>query len=353
MQRAETPTHERGPSRAILVVGAGVIGQRHVEAIERSDAAHVCALADPSEAADAFAREMGYGCVSSLADGLALRPDGVVLATPNAAHEAGALACIAAGVPVLIEKPISTDVASARRIAAAVSAGGVPALVGHHRRHNPLVAAAKARITAGDLGRIVAVHAQCWFLKPDDYFDVAWRREPGAGPVLVNLIHDIDLLQHLCGPIVGVRAYQSNHARGFANEDTAVAVVRFESGALGTLSVSDAAVSPWSWEMTAGENPAYPRTSEGCYRIAGTRGALDLPSGAVWSHPEEASWMAPITRTIAPTPRGDPLVRQIEHFAALIAGEGEPLVSVEDGLRALAVVEAMARAAASDTEVTL
>ncbi len=353
MQGRKTPTQERGLSRAILVVGAGLIGRRHVDAIERSEAAHVSALADPSGAAAAFAREKGYACAPSLADGLSLRPDGVVLATPNAAHETGALECIAAGVPVLIEKPVATNVAATRRIAAAVSASGVPALVGHHRRHNPLIAAAKGRIEAGDLGRILAVHAQCWFLKPDDYFDVAWRRKPGAGPVLVNLIHDIDLLQHLCGPIVGVRAYRSSVARGFANEDTAVAVIRFGSGALGTLSVSDAVVSPWSWEMTAGENPAYPRTLEGCYRIAGSAGALDLPSGALWSHPGEASWMAPITRSLAPTPQGDPLVRQIDHFAAVIRGEVDPLVSVHDGLRALAVVEAMATSAASDTEVTL
>ncbi|MEM7568025.1 MAG: Gfo/Idh/MocA family oxidoreductase, partial [Pseudomonadota bacterium] len=310
-------------------------------------------IVDPSPDARRFAEDAGYTCFPDLGACLATRPAGVILATPNVAHEAGALVCIKAGIPVLVEKPIAHDGAAAKRIEDAASRAGVPVLVGHHRRHNPLIAQAKAQIEEGALGQIVVVNAQCWFAKPADYFDVAWRREPGAGPLLVNLIHDVDLLQHLCGPIASVRAYRASTVRGYANEDTAVGVLRFEGGALGTVSVSDAAVSPWSWEMTAGEDPAFPQTGESAYQIAGTKGALDLPKGAVWRYTGTPSWKAPIDRTVAPTPQGESLVRQIAHFAAVIAGDAEPLVTAEDGRRALAVIEALIRASDTGEEVTV
>ena len=78
----------------------------------------------------------------------------------------------------------------------------------------------------------------------------------GAGPVLVNLIHDIDLLRFLCGPITSVRALMSNAVRRNPVEETAGILLGFASGAIGTVTVSDAVPAPWSWELTAGENPA-------------------------------------------------------------------------------------------------
>ncbi|WP_264839338.1 Gfo/Idh/MocA family oxidoreductase, partial [Klebsiella pneumoniae] len=70
--------------------------------------------------------------------------------------------------------------------------------------------------------------------KPDEYFNIAWRREPGAGPLLVNLVHDIDLMRYLFGEIDQVQAFTSHAVRRFANEDSAVVNLRFASGALGS-----------------------------------------------------------------------------------------------------------------------
>ncbi len=123
--------------------------------------------------------------------------------------------------------------------------------------------AASEIVASGRLGRIVAVSALFWLYKPDDYFDMPWRREPGAGPVFLNLIHDVDNLRALLGEVVSVQAVESNTVRGHPVEDTAAIILQFASGALATISVCDTAVAPWSWEMTTGENPAYPRGRRG------------------------------------------------------------------------------------------
>ncbi|MEO1105088.1 MAG: Gfo/Idh/MocA family oxidoreductase, partial [Pseudomonadota bacterium] len=203
---------------------------------------------------------------------------------------------------------------------------------------------------AGELGEVVSVHVSAWLMKPGDYFDVAWRRATGGGPILINLIHDIDLLRHLVGDVVEVTALSGNAVRGFEVEDTAAVALRFACGALGTLSLTDAVPAPWSWELTAGENPAYPVTNAVAGMIGGTEGSLEIPSGALWSQ-RERSWWAPMSRTQRPREREDPLVAQIEHFVDVIRGEAEPLVSGLDGLKAVAIVEAIQASAASGRAV--
>lgn len=338
----------------LAVVGAGLIGKRHVQAIRASSSATLAAIVDPLDAARGLAEALAVPWCASLRDLIAQdRPDGVVLATPNQAHVDGALACVAAGLPVLVEKPLATDPREARHLVDAAEAASVPLLTGHHRRHNPLVAAAKAAIEAGELGTVVAAHAMVWLMKPDDYFDVAWRREPGGGPIYLNLIHDVDLLRHLVGEIVSVTALESRAVRGHDVEDTAVILLAFASGALGTVNLSDTIAAPWSWELTAGENPAYPRTDEACYLIGGTHGALELPNNRLWHHPGGRSWWAPISARSAPMAAGDPLVRQIEQFVAVIRGAEPPLVSGREGLRALEVVEAIKASAVGGGSVVL
>ncbi|MCA1371958.1 gfo/Idh/MocA family oxidoreductase, partial [Bradyrhizobium sp. BRP14] len=127
------------------------------------------------------------------------------------------------------------------------------------------IKSAREAVTNGKLGQLTAVVGLWLLRKPDDYFEVAWRREAGGGPLLINLIHDIDNLRFICGEIVEVQALTSNKVRGFAVEDTAALLLRFANGALGTVTVSDATPAPWSWELSSGENPAYPRQDQPCY----------------------------------------------------------------------------------------
>jgi predicted dehydrogenase len=330
----------------LAVVGVGLIGRRHVEAIGQSAGARVAALVDPSPAAADLAAGLGvpwWPALDAMPDGVA---DGVILATPNVLHVEGGLACIARRLPVLVEKPLATDLDCAARLVEAAEAAGVPLAVGHHRRHNPLVAAARALLDAGAIGRPVAVQAQFWLQKPPEYFAIGWRREPGAGPVLLNAIHDIDLLRHLVGEVAAVQATLSHAARGHAVEDTAVVLLTFANGALGTVSITDAVPAPWSWELGAGENRAYPAAGQPCCLIGGTAASLELPSLRLWRHEGPRGWWSPLSATVAPAPAGDPILRQVEQFAEVIRDGVAPLVPGREGLRTLAVVEAIGRAAA-------
>jgi predicted dehydrogenase len=336
------------------VAGAGLIGKRHIDAIVQCSEADLAGVVDPESAAAAYAASLGanrYECISEMLAND--RPDGVIVATPNQLHVEHGLACIEAGIPVLIEKPISSDARSAERLVREAEATGVPLLVGHHRRHNPIIKSAKARISSGAIGEIVAVHGICWLYKPDDYFEVNWRTLAGAGPVFINLIHDIDLLRHLCGEVRTVQAFESNRVRGHQVEDTAAIIMELESGALATVTVSDTIVAPWSWELTAGENPAYPKTGQSCYLIGGTHGSLEIPGSTMWTNPSQRSWWEPINSESSKVDDQDPLRLQLSHFCRVISRSEKPLVSGLEGLRTLQVIEAIKSAAASGRSVHL
>ncbi|MEY2926732.1 MAG: hypothetical protein RL367_1209 [Pseudomonadota bacterium] len=338
----------------IAVVGAGTIGRRHVTYLDASKSAELSAVVDPTEAAKAFALTAGVPWFADLDTLLATqRPDGLIVATPNPLHHSNARDAIKAGVPVLVEKPLADTIEAAEAIVAAAAASHVPVLTGHHRRHSATLQKAKTIIDEGIIGRVVAVHATCWFYKPDAYFDVTWRREAGSGPVLINLIHDVDNLRYLLGEVVAVQAVEANFIRGFAVEDSCVILLHFASGALGTMTVSDAIVAPWSWELTSGENCDYHQTSQNCYMIGGSHGSLALPSLEVWSNTGERSWNQPVEVERAGIDCGDPLARQIAHFCAVIQGNETPVCSASDGLGSLKVISAIKQAAASGTMVRL
>lgn len=336
----------------LAVMGAGLIGRRHIGHIQAEACAELAAIVDPTPEAQAFAAGLGVPCYASFADMAAvMRPEGVVVATPNALHVDHGLECVMAGLPVLVEKPIAPDVDSAARLVEAAERAGVPLLVGHHRRHNPVVARAKQVLDAGQLGTVVAAHASCWFHKPDSYFDAAWRREEGAGPVFLNLVHDVDLLRHLVGPVVSVQAMESSAQRGFAVEDTATVLLRFANGALGTVTVSDTVAAPWSWELTSGENSAYSHTPESSLWIGGTHGSLTVPALDLWRHDGEPDWWNPIAADRVEAPVADPLALQIQNLSAVIRATAVPVVTGRDGLDTLRVIAAIKQAAATGRTV--
>ncbi|WP_299607688.1 Gfo/Idh/MocA family oxidoreductase [uncultured Tateyamaria sp.] len=331
----------------IGVAGVGLIGRQHLDAIERARNVTVSGVFDP-----ALEEDVHWPVAKSLAQ-LAEGSDGVILAVPNHLHGEVALALIDADCPILIEKPLTPTASEGLAVCEAAERSGVPILVGHHRRHNPLVAKAREIIQGGTLGSVTTVQGTCWLPKPDSYYQQSWRQKEGAGPLLINLIHDIDLLMYLCGPIAQVQAMESNAVRRADIEEVTVATLRFASGALGTVNLSDVAAGPWSWELTAGENPAYPKTDQSSYLIGGTKGALSLPNLSVWTQEDGPDWWAPMHQTRVPLPLSDPLKDQVEHFADVIRGKASPLVSGLDGLRAVQVIDAIKQAAESGQLVSV
>lgn len=333
----------------IAVAGAGLIGRRHIELIQANTTCQLCALVDPAPAAAALAAAAGVPLYPSLQQLFAeQRPDGVILATPNALHVEGALACVEQGVAALIEKPVAHSLAEGKRLLAIAEQCGAKLLVGHHRAHSAILDKAREVIAEGLLGNLVAVMGSALFYKPDDYFDAApWRRQAGGGPVLINMIHEIGNLRSLCGEIVAVQAQASNATRGFAVEDSVAISLRFASGALGTFLLSDSAACARSWEQTARENLDYPSyADEDCYVIAGTRGSLSIPTMRLkyYERSEERSWWKPFNTAVAPLEHVDPLQRQLAHFCQVIRDQAQPLVTVRDGLRNLQIVEAIRQA---------
>jgi predicted dehydrogenase len=334
----------------IAVAGAGLIGAAHMARAQASPTCALVAVVDPAPAAGKAAAQAGVPLYPTL-DALfaAAKVDGVVVASPNRFHVEHALRCIDEGVGVLLEKPVADTVAEAERLAEAVEAKDARVIVGHHRAHSPIMARAKAVIDAGRLGRIVAVMGSAVFFKPDHYFeDGPWRREPGGGPILINMIHEVHNLRMLCGEIVAVQAFASNAVRGFAVEDTVAINLRFDSGALGTFMLSDTAACPRSWEQTSQENKAYASCAdEDCYVVAGTFGSLSVPTMRLrtYAKAEDRSWWKPFAVGVADLVREDPLTLQMEHFGAVIRGTARPLVTVRDGLANLRVTEAIAESA--------
>ena len=342
----------------IAVAGAGLIGQAHVRVALKSATVALSAIVDPAPAARDVAEAAGVPLYVSLAALFAKdKPDGVVLATPNALHVPQALQCIAAGAAVLLEKPIAPTLAEGEILVRAVDQAKARLLIGHHRAHSPIMVKARQVIDSGVLGRLVAVTGSAMFFKPDRYFDDGpWRREPGGGPILLNMIHEVHNLRMLCGEVVAVQAFTSNTVRGFAVEDTAAINLRFANGVLGSFLLSDTAASARSWEQTSQENKDFPSyDDEDCYVIAGTHGSLAIPTMRLKTYPRavDRSWWKPFEVGAVEMAREDPIQRQMEHFGAVVRGEAAPLVSARDGLANLRVTEAIVAAAQSGSTVHL
>ena len=325
---------------------------RHLELAHAEPECEIVAVADPTETAAAAAERHRARHYRDFGELLAReRLDAAIVATPNDTHAPIGIACAEHRLPVLVEKPITDTVASGRALLDAIARHDVPLAVGHHRRFDPAIAIAREVIESGGIGRLVAVECLWAMRKHDAYFDTQWRRtRPGGGTALINLIHDVDLLRHLCGDIARVYAEGGAQMRGLGVEDTVAITLRFTNGAVGTLLASDAAPSPWGWELGTGENPLIPPTGRNCYRFLGTEGSLALPRLELWRHDDgvPASWRESIrARTLAAGPRSA-LKDQLRHFCGVVRGAHAPLVSGEDGLRTLgttlAIIEAMDQA---------
>lgn len=338
----------------IALIGAGQIGRMHAERALLGTDVRVAAVCDPGPAAAELGARLGvphFADVQALLDQVPVRA--ALVASPNQAHADAALACIRKRVTVLVEKPITDTVAEGERLCAAAETAGVPVLVGHQRRHSLMMRRARQLIEGGLLGRPVSVHAMAVWLKPDPYFDVAWRRHPGGGPVLINLIHDIDMLRWLVGEIVEVQAIVSNAQRGFPVEDTAAIALRFANGALGTMGVTDAAVAPWNWDLAAGEAAHYPQQDIDSHFFSGTEASLTLPRLNVYRYRDRRGWHEELTQERTIVHRADPYLEQLRHLRAVAEGREAPVCAGRDGLRTLQATLAVLEAARTRAPVVL
>jgi len=328
----------------MAVLGAGLVGRKHIKTIlSLPQVAELAAVTDPMT--DPAALELGgaqwFRDEKQMLD--QIKPEAVIIATPNALHAGHGALCCARGIHFLVEKPVTATLNEAAELVRAVQESGVKTLVGHHRRYLSVVQEAKRLISQGALGDLVAASVIWSTRKPDDYFKVEWRTQTGGGPLLINAIHEIDLLRYLCGDIRSISGVKSNARRGFAVEDTAAALFEFANGCLGTLICSDAGFSPWTIEQGSGENPMFPGSGQSAYRLTGTKGSLELPVLRLWTAqaPGDIGWDRPIVRKAIDTPYHDPFQAQLSHFQRLIRLDETPVVPVVEGARTLAATLAV------------
>lgn len=312
--------------KRILVVGGGLIGIRHVDAVQAHPGCALVGLADPDlSIAPDIPR---FSDMSDVPDPV----DGVIIATPTDLHARHGADAAARGWHMLIEKPVAGDLTSARTLSDAVQHGGVGSLVGHHRRYHAAVRQLKTMIEEGAIGRVVCANLIWAMRKPDDYFAGNWRAA-GGSPVMINLVHDIDILRFVVGEIVSVTALRGAGLRGQSRIESGAVALAFENGATGTISFADTSPSPWGFEAGTGENPNIGTTGQDMMWIMGTDGAISFPSMTLWSGTEwgQAAQQVPVQKAENAKP---PLAAQLDHFLDVIDG-ATPLIDVADATRTL------------------
>ncbi|HEX4042660.1 MAG TPA: Gfo/Idh/MocA family oxidoreductase [Xanthobacteraceae bacterium] len=236
------------------IVGLGRWGRALVNAVagNSDDIRFVCAATRTRESAEGFCRERGIALVAGYEDILqAPDIDAVVLATPHSLHEPQALAAIAANKHVFVEKPLTLDLESARRVAEAARQAGLVLAVGFTRRFHPAIAELRARLRDGRLGTMVAMVAQhttstAQFVAADN-----WRasaEEAPAGAFTAVGVHSLDHMVEFGGRVRDVRCITARNYPG-PSDDTTTVMLRFESGATGLLFCSVA--TPTNFEFTA------------------------------------------------------------------------------------------------------
>lgn len=332
-----------------LLSGPGLIGRQHARLIQvRPDCELAAIVAPEVEENRSFAVANSAQFYTDVSDALASEKiDAAIISSPNTFHYDQVIACISRGIPTLVEKPMTDEIGTAARLADTVERSGVPVLVGHHRHYSPLLDVATGFLQSERFGRLVALQGSALFYKPDQYFrDGPWRTIMGGGPILINLIHEIGLMRTFGGEIATVQAMASHNVRNFEVEDTVSISLSFRNGALGTFLLSDTAASSKSWEMTSGENAAYPCfPRDNCYHFAGTNGALDFPSmqARVYGAEADRSWWKPFKEFTLDFERLNPLERQLDHFIEVVRDGAVPRVSAHDGYLNMLVVQAIRR----------
>jgi predicted dehydrogenase len=258
------------------LVGAGGVGARHARVLSGFGDVELSGLWDADAgAAAALADAVGASVAAGL-DGLLGRGlDAVWLCVPPFAHGDLELAVVRADLPFLVEKPLAADLPVAERVAAAVAAAGLPTATGYHWRHLDTVGRARDAL-AGTTVRLV--DARWWGTTPPP----AWwsRSDRSGGQVVEQATHVLDLLRVLAGEVaevVGGAAPSTREGRDVP--DATAAVLRLESGAVGTVSTSCVLPAPTAAGLEVVADGTWVHLTETALRIRNRSGDEDVTPG--------------------------------------------------------------------------
>lgn len=349
-------TATRARPLGLGIVGCGGAALDVVRSLGGSRSARVVAVHDrePAPAADLAARTGAR--VHSRLDDLLADPgvEAVYVALPHDLLAATAIAALQAGRHVLVEKPLATSRAEVERVRAAADAAGRSVGVMFELRHIAIVAAATNLVRSGALGRIRVVRIRTLIDKPSAYWTSgptgrvadpwrASRARAGGGVVLMNAIHQLDVLRAVTGlEVVRVGAETAAGIDGVEVEDVAVATLRFDDGAVGSLVAS--AHAPGA---NAGETIEIDGTG-GALRLGDPYTAtprLDLFLRAASGDQPAGQWIAIEPAVI------DPWAAALDDFAHAIRAGRAPVPGIDDAQAALATVLAIYESAERRTVV--
>ena len=314
----------------ILVMGAGLIGLRHITAIKHSP---ICQLAGVIEPNGDLHTDPDIRYFPSI-DSVDVEAKGVIIATPTTLHAANGIAAAARGWHMLIEKPVVAEPGEAPALVEAINSAGLHCLAGHHRRYHPSILWLRDMMRNGGIGQPVTSSLIWAMRKPDDYFAGNWRATDGS-PVMINLIHDIDLIRFVLGEIEEVTALAGAPRRNGGRVESGAIAMRLASGLSATISFADTAPSPWGFEAATNENPHIAETFQDMWWITGTKGGISFPSLTQWGGAEHWGEAAQPQRHEAGSVV--PLAAQLDHLIKVIRGVEAPLITVEDAARSLEV----------------
>jgi UDP-N-acetyl-2-amino-2-deoxyglucuronate dehydrogenase len=255
----------------VALAGCGRISTNHFEAIAKVDGLSVSAVCDVVESrAQAAGEALGVPWFSAYETMLREAPCEIVtIATPSGLHPVHGILAAKAGKHVVCEKPMAITLASADALVNACDDANVKLFVVKQNRLNPPVQLLKRAMDKGRFGKIYLANTTVRWTRPQEYYDQApWRGtwEFDGGAFMNQASHYVDLMQWLVGPVESVIAKTATLARRIEAEDTGIAVLRFRSGALGTIEVT---------MLT------YPKNMEGSITILGEKGTAKIGGTAV------------------------------------------------------------------------
>jgi UDP-N-acetyl-2-amino-2-deoxyglucuronate dehydrogenase len=341
----EAPVH-------IGILGAGNISETHTRAALRIPGLRIAAVyGQNTRKAAELSETVGAAVYGDLEKFLDHRPmDLVAIGSPSGLHAEHARAAVRRGLHILVEKPLDISTIKVDALIADATRAGVRVGVFFQDRLKPDVVRIKNCIRDGCLGKPVLASGRVKWHRPPEYFsDSRWRGTwalDGGGALMNQGIHTVDLLLWFFGPVIRISAHIATRVHRIEVEDTATAILEFESGALGVLEASTCIF------------PGYPRRveltgSEGTVVLEGdTLVAMDLRSGgdvrprSPAAAPSQASQSAIVSDAL-------PHQRVFEDFIKAIETGSTPACDAQEGRRSVEIVEAIYRSARESRPVVL
>ncbi len=340
------------------VIGCGKVGQTHAQALACLGESHFVAVFDSDPLrAESFARQYGVKAYSNLEEMLSDRQVRMAsICTPHPSHPDLVSACAQAHVHALVEKPMAVDLQGCDRMIQAADTAGIKLGVISQRRLYEPVQRVKQAVDGGKIGRPILGTLTVMGWRDEAYYRLdPWRGKwatEGGGVMVTQTTHQIDLFQWFMGPIDELFGYWANLNHPYVQvEDTAIAVVRFKSGALGNILLSNSQKPGFYAKIHVhGETGASVgvQTDGGSPFISGVTQSVDPPLNDVWTVPGEErrlqEWQAE-DRTRCETL--DPMTHyhklQIQDFLKSILHDREPLVNGREGRKLVEVFTAVYR----------